>query len=78
MFLKIRRVRGNSLTKRSEKHSFDMNMNEFPSLGDSASTERVVNISYGPGQFAFLEPAHPLPELNFHLSPSVLDHASVT
>jgi len=42
------RVRGNSLTKRPEKHSFDMNMNEFPSLGDSTPAERVVNSSYGP------------------------------
>ena len=37
--------------KRPEKHSFDMNMNEFPSLGDSAGAERVVSSSYGPGQF---------------------------
>ena len=48
-FVKYRRVRGNSLTKRPEKHSFDMNMNEFPSLGDSTPAERVVNSSYGPG-----------------------------
>merc|ERR1719326_1177193 len=36
------------MTKRAEKHSFDMNMNEFPSLGDSAGADRVVTSSYGP------------------------------